>query len=190
MLTTLLALTLSATPLPPAFGFAAVQCVPVREVVCVIDVDYTTAACLADVPAAVDTINRAVGHEVMHFAGLISPAGIPHAFETGVLMVAGWASDPAPHALALTGYHVAETGWPCVERPTIVLSPRVARKTDPGPFNPTWVIAHELVHALGGGHADAESRFVSRMAPAYDQTMKVPLAPVDVAALRAAYPTR
>lgn len=190
MLIAALTLLLSATPVPPAFGFTAVQCMPVRDVVCVVDAEYSAGTCTFDVPHAVAIINQAVGHTVLHFAGIITPLGIPHAREAGWLVVAGWPEEPAPHALAVTSFHVAERGWPCIEFAAIALAPVAARKAPPKRYDPLVILVHEMVHALGGQHADPDSRFVSRMEPVYNPDMREALAPVDVAALRAAYPAR
>lgn len=187
MLTAILAFALSAAPLPPAFGFVAVQCVPVREVVCIVDVDYSVGTCLHDVPAALAIVNQAAGRQVFRFAGVITPAGIEHARDAGWLMIAGWPTEPAPGALAVTSLGIAEKGWPCIERVAIALAPITARKARVGRYNPVHIIVHELVHALGGEHADPDSRFMSRMEPVYNPDMTPALAPVDIAALRAAY---
>lgn len=112
MVFTVLTLLLSSAPIPPAFGFIGVQCVPVREVVCITDQDYSAQVCMEDVSAAVALVNEAVGRTILRFSGVITPEGIPHARASGWLMVAGWETEPAPGALAVTSLHVAETGWP------------------------------------------------------------------------------
>ena len=187
MLGAMLALVVSAHPLPPTFGFEAVQCVRVREVVCVADADYSVTACMMDVPVAVRIINRAVGRRILHFAGIITPQGLPHARETGALIVMGWPEQPVPGGLAVTHPEVAlQDGWPCIVWAAVILDSRSARRQN-SPYDPLRVIVHEFIHALGAAHASEESSFRSRMAPVYDKDMRAILSPADVLTLRVTY---
>ena len=187
MLGALLALVVSSHPLPPTFGFDAVQCVRVREVVCVVDADYSVTACMMDVPVAVRIINRAVGRRIFRFGGIITPQGLAHARDTGALMVMGWPEQPVPGALAVTHPEVVlQGGWPCITWAAIMLDPRSARVVE-SHYDPLQVLVHEFIHALGAAHASESSSFRSRMAPVYDPDMRATLSPADILTLRVTY---
>lgn len=179
----------TAVPKPVVFGFAAVQCIKVRSVVCVADADYPAPVCLRDVPEAINEVNKAVGHEVFRFNGIISPLGMTNSVQHGELPVFGLKQIDLPHpsVLALTVPHAKIiNNLPCISTVVIAVGPRIAG-LEYSPFNPVWVLAHELVHALGAEHADPDGGFVSRMEPAYPPRLHKTFTQADINTLRAVY---
>lgn len=178
-------------PQPLTFGFHSVQCVAVREVVCVDDADYPTKTCIRDVSKAIEEVNAAVGHPVFHFKGVIKPEGLDDALTSGVLPVLGFDAPhlPDPRVLALTLPKVRiddQLGLPCIVQVAIGVSPTIAGLAGPSPYSAVYVLAHELVHALGAGHAP-DGFFVSRMEPIYTQGLDHCFTDADKRTLRTVY---
>jgi len=165
---------------PPAFGFHG-KVKPHRAVVCMIDADMTHERC-DDVGRAVNKINEAVGYELLQ-----EPTEIPlvdiqpvgghsevilvgvDVLQRGVLGVTAYKINTA-----LGGYLAAEM---------VVFDIQIWKD----PLAVDAVILHELIHAIGAGHADQESGWESVMRPAYQPGAPINLTPADLAAIRAAY---
>lgn len=174
-------------PLPHTLANYAVQCVDVRKVVCVSDADMNAAQCNELVPYAVFEINRAIGREVLVYAGVIpgDDAVVRARYAAGDLVV--FAAKLPENVLGMTvpAVSLAANGdAACIDRVITVL--------DVALLNEKRVVAapvliHELVHALGFAHAPP-GHYGSIMAPAVSSDQaSLHLTPADIRSLRDTY---
>lgn len=178
-------------PKPATFGFDSVQCVQVRQVVCMPDADYPEATCVRDMSAAIEEVNAAVGRTIFHFNGVIAPNKLSDAVASGTLVVIGFddAHLPAPNVLALTVPRVrldTDLGLPCITQVMIGVSPTIAGLRGPSSINASFVLAHELVHALGADHAP-DGWFQSRMEAVNNSSLDHCFTSADIRTLRNVY---
>jgi hypothetical protein len=169
---------------PPSFGFFAKQCVPQRQVTCIVDADLTKEQCDAAVRPAILAVNKAVGRELLVFGGYreFHPCMLELESFAGHVVFAG---DKLQGQLAGITRNWHRDGTPefCIAGSKILLDTGIWTDGS-GPS----VALHELVHAMGGTHAETGSAFKSVMvgqlnAPGYYPT----LTEFDKAALRACY---
>ena len=185
---TALLLASCAGPRVPVFAFGAIQCQETRVVVCVPGAYLTEDECASLVGGAVADINNAVGYEVLHYAGTISRSDADEAVLAHLLVVQE--GNLKPGFLGVTNVHEYQH---CLSTVYTALSSDMLKGAyEPYGVVPRAVLAHELIHALGAGHADgATQSFGSVMAAATtDDHAAVALTDMDKITLQLAYPWR
>ena len=174
--------------IPPSFGFYSKQCVEVRKVVCLVDADMSADQCKATVVPAIKAINGAIGHPVFEFLGtapMPAKESVAALIKSGVYVIGG-APDLPANVLGVTGPANTDAANPgCITRVYTLVSTQI------------WgieaeyaqaVVLHEMVHALGAGHATSGAAYRSVETPSVgDKSWVNRLTIFDIAALRAAY---
>lgn len=160
-------------PPPPAFGFHS-RVDAGRVVRCVVDEDMTANKC-AIVAAAIDKINAAVGFQLMQAPEPMSPAAFMGEVEAGLPVTYVAIDRLPPGVLGLTG--VRGRTMIVVYAPFIWADPAMRDS----------VVLHELLHAVGAGHAEQKGMYGSVERPGWEPGAPTDLTPADVASLRAAY---
>lgn len=169
-------------PVPITFGFASVQCIRVRNIACVDDPQYPWAKCYEETREAMGVINAAIGHNVFEHQGVIATDGAVETYKSGTLII-GLDVLP-PLVLGLTAPHIElKEHSACIERVVIALSPDTLKmpRTDR-----IQIIVHEMVHALGGAHADIQGSYSSCMEPVHRSRAWM-MSPADIKTLRSVY---
>lgn len=182
-------------PRPLTVHTYAVQCIPVREVVCYLDANFTLQQCLNTVPAGIDALNKAAGREVLRFDGFVAKQDVGAAFEQGMLVILGdklntkKAFKSGHYTLGSTHPKVAETDKTfCIERVFIAIDVNVWTNLEP-PAQ-AGVVLHELGHAIGLAHAEGAG-YGSFMSPAINnKNAQDRLSESDAAAIRFVYGPR
>jgi hypothetical protein len=129
-------------------------------------------------------INRAVGFELLHYAGwltLHSSADVPAKCVDLVLV----GTSPLPgSAIGMTLPRCMQGAY--ISGTVILLDPFIWDAQAMRGALPEDVVLHELLHALGLGHADKDGAFPSIMQPSASAELHG-LQPGDLASLRAVY---
>jgi hypothetical protein len=174
-----------APKVAPAFGFQAKQC-KVRTVICVPDKDMSEEWCSVHARHSIEAINEAVGAVVLRFGGSIEadPDAVVAAAKKGAIPV--WTEKLPPNVLGMTSYNF-ETETACMGITIVRLSLELQAPHGSWAHYAQGCLTHELIHALGGGHADVGA-FPTIMAPGANMpNSSLEITPFDRAALRAAY---
>lgn len=180
---------------PVAFGFYAVQCTQVRDVYCVIDETFPLGVCQKYVPQAVEALNVAVGRPILHYAGATGVREGADLWKAGSIII--YSTTGKQWADLFKGFNTLGYTDPkvvigadsaCLTHVSIALSPQITGFVAglPPLTRVDQVLEHELVHAIGGSHAEASSSFSSIMSPSA-QTGASYFTRADIRALRAVY---
>lgn len=163
-------------PTPAVFAFGAVQCVESRAVACVGEGPHCLAAA-----NAVAIINAAVGRPIYRYIGSLPVGTVMESVTAGIHVVMD-GETPAGAA----GFTAFKENNHCIYRSITVVNGKLI-ETIHGPMGA--IVLHELIHALGAGHADgAGESFGSVMAPALDSPhFTRGLSPLDAYTLHTVY---
>lgn len=173
----------------PAWGAYSYQCVQTREVVCLVDNDFTEQQCNDAVVPAIKAINETAGQPLFHYLGARPfDMALGHSLVMGgVYVIIG--SQMQEGILGETRTRFDENPYHphCIQAVMTALLPSIWT-------NPNFargVVLHEMLHALGAAHADPHARYESNMMPSANHPhWKNAMTPSDAAALRAMYPKR
>lgn len=176
-----------AGAMAPTWGAYAYQCVETREVVCLVDNDFTEAQCQETVVPAIIAINNAAGQRLFHFAG-IEPFDMARGHTlvlSGVYTIFGSRMPEGILGETRSRFSTEPTAPYCIDYVQTSILPSVFANM---PFA-RGVVLHEMLHALGAAHADLGARYESNMMPnANSPHWRNAMTPNDLAALRAMYP--
>lgn len=196
----LLALTLAAmcaccahthTPMqPPTSGYFGVihpgkpvQCIMSNETETGEGAGLTASQCQV-LAEQIQIINKAVGFELLHYAGPVYPRtanDLAGKCEDFIYVGAG----------SLPGNTIGLTVPRCMQGPyimgeVILLDPFIWDSEAMHGAQPADVVLHELLHAVGLGHADKDGAFASIMEPHIQRDVHG-LQPSDLVTLRTVY---
>lgn len=178
---------LSPSKVPPSVGFYGRQCVRTREVVCMLDSDFTLAQCVHHVPQMVAAVNEAAAQPLFHYSVAVpfSKEALASFLRSGAYVVFG-SRDLPPGVGAVTFPQAADSKRSdCITSVYTVVNALTWKL--PADVQQA-VILHEALHALGAGHAQPGTAFRSVMTPAVKQPgWTAHISIFDRAALRAAY---